>query len=67
MDKDLKQIIENAEKRADQIIGSTQPIRDSFAYGRPNSSTESTVSGTLTAFKKIVTGYIPKGYTRPSE
>jgi hypothetical protein len=64
MGKSIEQVIEDAKKKADKIIGSTAAIRDSFAAGHPNSSPESTVSGTLKAMRFIVDNHTPTGYTR---
>jgi hypothetical protein len=64
MDKSIEQVIEDAKKRANEIIGSTAEIRASFAAGRPNSSPKSTVAGTLKAMKFIVDNHTPTGYTR---
>jgi hypothetical protein len=64
MDKSIEQVIENAKKKANEIIGSTAAIRESVAAGRPNSSPESTVEGTLKAMKIIVDNHTPTGYTR---
>lgn len=66
MDKDLKQIIENAEERAQHVYDTTAAVRKSFENGRPNSSKESTVEGTLKAARSIVSKYIPRGYVRRS-
>jgi hypothetical protein len=62
MDQELAQVIENAKKTAKDIIGSTAAIRKSVASGRPNSSQESTVVGTISAMKVIVDNYVPTWY-----
>jgi hypothetical protein len=62
MKEDLVQVIENATLTAKKIIGSTEAIRNSVAQGRPNSSSESTVNGTLNAMNVIVDNYVPTWY-----
>jgi hypothetical protein len=64
MDKIIEQVIEDAKKKANEIIGSTAAIRDSVAAGRPNSSPKSTVDGAMRAMKIIVNNHTPTGYTR---
>jgi hypothetical protein len=54
MDDDLNRIIEDSKRQAAQIVSSTGGIRAALADGRPNSSTESTVAGTLEAFAEIM-------------
>ena len=55
----LDTLIENAKKTADKIIGSTAPIRKAYSEGRPNSSPESTVDGTLKAFQVVLDNFYP--------
>lgn len=57
MNDQLQRIIESSKAGADEIIKSTEQIRKSFAAGRPNTSQESTVEGTLAAFSVIVSGF----------
>ena len=62
MDNNVKAIIESSKANAEKLINSTFEIRKAFAVGRPNSSQESTVEGTLEAFALLVSEFNP-GYT----
>jgi hypothetical protein len=62
MNDNNKIVIENAKKQAEEIFKSTSEIRKAFVVGRPNSSQESTVDGTLEAFSVIVSAFNP-GFT----
>jgi hypothetical protein len=62
MDKNVQIVIENSKREARELIKSTSEMRKSFAVGRPNSSQESTVEGTLEAFSVLVSKFNP-GYT----
>ena len=55
-------VIENSKMEAEKLVSSTSEIRKAFAIGRPNSSQESTVDGTLEAFGVLVSEFNP-GYT----
>ncbi len=52
--KALEQIVADAKVKADKIIGQSKSVRDAFAAGRPNSSEESTIEGTLEALQIIL-------------
>ena len=62
MGADNKKIIEDSKAEAARVINETADLRKEFAVGRPNSSQESTVEGTLEAFSNIVNDFNP-GYT----
>ncbi len=62
MDNNVKILIENSKKEAEKLVNATSEIRKAFAVGRPNSSQESTVDGTLEAFSVLVSEFNP-GYT----
>lgn len=62
MNLNLQAVIEKSLKQADEIVASTSEIRKAFVVGRPNSSQESTVAGTLEAFSVIVTTLTPSGF-----
>jgi len=62
MNNNIEKIIESAQKEAEEILKSTSEIRKAFVVGRPNSSKESTVEGTLEAFSVIVSSFNP-GFT----
>ncbi|HEY3762919.1 MAG TPA: hypothetical protein VGN23_14330 [Verrucomicrobiae bacterium] len=54
MNSNIETVIKRANKEAAAIIKSTAGIRNTFAVGRPNSSQESTVAGTLKSFEFIL-------------
>ena len=56
----LDELLEFSRKRASEIIGTTEPIRDEFREGRPNSSDESTTEGTLSALQVILSQFPDK-------
>jgi len=56
---DIQIIIDSAKKRAVEIIRATKKVRDAYSDGRPNSSQESTVDGTLRAFKALIADFDP--------
>ncbi len=62
MSDHIQVIIENAKKDAEVLINNTVDVRKGVAKGRPNSSPESTVDGTLKVFAELVSGFNP-GYT----
>lgn len=59
MNDSIKAVIEKSLKQADEIVASTSEIRKAFVVGRPNSSQESTVEGTLEAFAVITSAFNP--------
>lgn len=63
MNDNTKNVIDNAKKKAEAIFNSTSEVRKAFVVGRPNSSQESTVDGTLEAFSVIVSSFNP-GFTQ---
>ena len=62
MDNNVKDVIENSKMEAEKLIRLTSEVRKAFAVGRPNSSQESTIEGTLEAFSVLVSDFNP-GYT----
>jgi len=62
MDNNVKTVIEHSKREAEKLILLTSEIRKAFVVGRPNSSQESTVEGTLEAFSALVSDFNP-GYT----
>ncbi len=53
---DVAEIAKKSALIADKIIAETAGLREEIQAGRPNCSTESTVSGTLSAFKLLIAG-----------
>jgi hypothetical protein len=62
MDRNVKAVIENSKQEAEKLIKLSSEMRKAFVVGRPNSSQESTVDGTLEAFSVLVSKFNP-GYT----
>jgi hypothetical protein len=50
----LEEILKLSRDRAQQILAETVAIRESYAVGRPNSSSESTTAGALSAMSVIL-------------
>ena len=50
----FEEILKLSKDRAQQILTETAAIRESFAAGRPNSSSESTTAGALSAMSVIL-------------
>jgi hypothetical protein len=56
----LDELLQFSQKRASEIIGATEPIREEFRSGRPNSSDESTTKGVLATLEVILSQFPQK-------